>query len=114
MNKMKENQVILHGECMVTPAQIPANAKPVEVKGAYKIVADSETTGNHHVVDMFKGVSFFEDSDGGLFMKNEVPTNIRCVHENRHDSIEIPVGEYVFSSQLEYDYFTESLRNVRD
>lgn len=99
---------------MVFRSEIPAGAKPKEVKGEFLIVADSETTGNHHVVDSFKGVNFFEDSGGTIFMQNEKPTKIRCVHTDRHDAIELPAGTWEFGVQQEYDYFTESLQAVRD
>jgi hypothetical protein len=49
-----------------------------------------------------------------MFMSNTVPTQIRCLVADRHTEIEIPAGEYSFTFQQEYDYFTESLRNVRD
>lgn len=108
-------KVVLHGECMVISVDgIPASAKPKKTEGSYVIVADSETTGNHHVVDLLKGVNFFEDSDGTLFMNCSVPTNIRCVAADRHDAIELPAGNYQFGFQQEYDYFTEALRKVRD
>ena len=109
---MKE--VILHGECMVFRSEIPAEAKRKEVKGGVLIVADSETTGNHHVVDSFEGVNFFEDSGGTIFMQNTKPTKIRCVMTNRHDAIDLDPGTWEFGVQQEYDYFTESLRAVRD
>ena len=108
---MKE--VILHGECMVFNSEIPKDAKTKKVKD-YLIVADSETTGNHHVVDAVKGVEFFEDKEGTIFMKNSKPTKIRCVMKERHDEIELKEGTWEFGIQKEYDYFTESLINVRD
>ena len=113
---MNKNEVILHGECMVFPSKIPATAsrKNLLQNQNFVIVADSETTGNHHVVDVVDGVSFFEDSGGVLFMESEVPTTIRCVHADRHYVIEIPAGTYEFGSQQEYDPFTARLEKVRD
>jgi hypothetical protein len=63
---MKNNEVILHGECMVFPSNLPAKAKKKKIKNSYIIVADSETTGNHHVVDAIDGVDFYEDEKGTL------------------------------------------------
>jgi hypothetical protein len=113
---MKNNECILHGECIVTPGKIPNDAvlKSPNTTQGYMIVADSEVTGNHHVVDLFEGVQFFESPGGKLFMKNSIPTQIRCVKADRHTSIEIAPGSYEFSFQQEYDYFSEALRNVRD
>lgn len=110
---MKNNEVILHGECMVFPSSIPAEATPKTIDNDYVIVADSETTGNHHVVDVCEGVEIYE-FQGILFMKNSVPTNIRCVHADRHDKIEIPAGTYEFGTQMEYDPFKARLEKVRD
>lgn len=105
--------VILHGECMCFASSIPTDAAPLEVKGDHLIVADSETTGNHHVVDRKKGVEFFKHGER-RFMRNSVPTQIRCVHANRHDAITLEPGQWEFGTQQEYDPFAENMRNVRD
>jgi len=102
----------LHGECLIVQSEIPSGAKKINPKGYLKI-ADSETTGNHHVVDCSEGVEFYE-LDGFRYMKNDKTANVRCVHKDRHDTIEIPEGTWMFDSQLEYDYYTESLQRVRD
>lgn len=109
---MKNNEVILHGECTVFVSEIPVNAKRKNVNG-FLVVAPSETTGNDHVVDAVEGVDFYENA-GRLYMNSMVPTQIRCLHANRHDAIEIPAGTYEFGSQLEYDPFTARMNAVRD
>lgn len=106
-------QVILHGECMVFAAEIPADAQPLNVIGPYLIVADSETTGNHHVIDRAEGVEFFRSGER-RFMLNTKPTQIRCLHEKRHDAVTLDPGTYEFGTQQEYDPFAQNLRNVRD
>lgn len=106
-------KLILHGEAMVFESSLPKNAKKINVVG-HKIVADSKTAGNHHVVDAGAGVAFYEDDIGTLFMKNEKPTQVRCVRPDRHDSITLEPNTWEFGVQKEYDYFTESLRNVSD
>ncbi len=111
---MEKNKVILHGECMVFPSEIPATATPLLVAKDYLVVADSETTGNYHVVDALEGVNFFRNETGTTFMKNSKPTRIRCVMENRHDAITLEPGAWEFGLQQEYDYFTDSHRVVRD
>ena len=111
---MKTNETILHGECIVTRVDtIPPTAKRIAVDGAFKIVAPSETTGNHHVVDTPVGVNFFQDGDT-LFMESDVDTQIRCVMAERHDAVDLPAGTYEFGSQLEYDPFTARQQKVRD
>ena len=110
---MKNNKCILHGECIVFRSSLPKNATPTKVEGSYKIVADSEVTGNHHVVDAPVSVSFFE-ANGVTYMQNEVPTKIRCLMAERHTEIELPVGTWEFGTQKEYDYINDELISVRD
>ena len=110
--KTEKKRAALHGECMIIEANIPEGAKKIEVKQYLKI-ADSETTGNHHVVDCAEGVEFYE-LDGVRYMKNDEPAKVRCVHKDRHDEVSIPEGTWQFDAQLEYDYLTESLQRVRD
>lgn len=116
MKKINKDDVILHGECMVSLSKIPANAKKMDTKNQkFVIIAPSETTGNHHVVDICDGVEFFETDDGRKFMRNSVDTQIRCVIASRHTAIPLPAGNsYEFGSQFEYDPFTARLQAVRD
>lgn len=112
--KNKRN-VILHGEAQVIFIDgLPKNAikKNVDRTKPF-IVADSETTGNHHVVDMPKGVDIYE-ADGKTYMHAEVETQIRCVIADRHDAIKLPAGTYEFGIQNEFDPFTARLEKVRD
>jgi hypothetical protein len=111
---MKPNDVICHGECTVFLSALPTTAKKIETKvGTPVIVADSETTGNHHVVDVLDGVEFYQDGDT-KYMVNSVPTNIHCVIADRHDAIVLPPGTYEFGFQQEYDPYTARLNKVRD
>ena len=108
--------VILHGEAMIYPvAKLPASATLIEPnRSTYHIIADSETTGNHHVIDASPGVDFYMDADGHMFMTNTKEARVRCIHENRHGTVPIPPGTYEFGMQQEYDHFAQHLRNVRD
>ena len=111
---MKPNEVILHGECTVCLSALPKTATKVNVSGRpYFIVADSETTGNHHVVDIHYGIDFYTEGDK-TFMVSEVETKIRCVMADRHDAIVLPAGTYEFGFQQEYDPFTARLNKVHD
>lgn len=113
---MNNNQieVILHGEAMIFQADVPADAQEIQASNvSFHIIADSETTGNHHVVDAKSGVRFFKKGNT-MYMKNTEPTQVRCVHANRHSAITIAPGTYEFGTQQEYDHFAQNLRNVRD
>ena len=112
--KLQKNDVIAHGECTVFLSALPATAKRIAtIVGTPVIVADSETTGNHHVVDVLDGVEFYQDGET-KYMVNSVETNIHCVIADRHDAITLPPGTYEFGFQMEYDPFTARLAKVRD
>lgn len=113
---MKKNEVIIHGEVMVFKAsKIPAAAKRIAPSnGEYHIVADSEVTGNHHIVNSYDGVEFFMDDKGTTFMKNSKPTQISCLINTRHTAIDLQPGCYEFGIQEEYDHYAEYSRKVRD
>ena len=107
--------VILHGEAMIFKSTLPKSAAKIKpTNKSYHIIADSETTGNHHVVDHNEKVEFYMDENGTMYMINEEPTQVRCLHENRHDTIPLETGCWEFGIQQEYDHFAEALRKVRD
>jgi hypothetical protein len=104
---------ILHGECGIIQTKIPKGATPVKVENGVLILADSETTGNHHVLDMVPGVEVLE-KDKKRFIRNSAPAQVRCIHADRHDTLTIPPGEWELSIAQEFDYFEMAKRNVRD
>jgi hypothetical protein len=115
MKKLNENEIILHGEAYLFPiCKLPDGAKKLKhTNNQYHIVATSEIVGNHHVVDIQGDTQFFEN-EGKVYMNSKSPTQIRCLHENRHDTIQIPAGTYEFGTQQEYDPFLVRLQNIRD
>lgn len=104
---------ILHGECIIFQSRIPENAAEEQHSESEVIIAPSETTGNHHVIANKPGVTFL-NSDGRRFVRCSVPTEVRCVIKDRHDSIPLPVGDYEIDSQQEFDYLAMQKRNVQD
>lgn len=114
-NKTKQVGVILHGEAMIFPSKLPKKVTKIETTNSqYHIIADSETTGNHHVVDLNDGVTFFKNEGGTMFAVCEKPTQVRCILENRHSTIPLPAGTYEFGIQQEYDHMEQHMRNVKD
>jgi hypothetical protein len=111
----KAVDVILHGEAMIFTSTLPKSVKRIEPSNkSYHIIADSETTGNHHVVDAVEGVEFYMNDDGTMYMVAENETQVRCVHADRHDTIKIAPGTYEFGTQQEYDHMAQHLQKVRD
>lgn len=114
-----KDSVWFHGEVVVrkTKGSIPEGAKLIKaVRGSYK-VADSETTGNHHLLEEIEGIDVFE-KDGMFYVRPSKPMTVRCVDEKRHDRITLePCGEdevLIFGRQMEIDHLTEEVRSVRD
>lgn len=139
---LKLGECILHGECIITIKEggIPAGAVKLDLTGKpHIIVAPSETTGNHHVVEVgYKdsyakqdGVAVMDHpqrepsfmdaytlNDNTFIMVNgNAPVVMKCLMPERHDAVEIevPVGTCLeFGSQQEFDPFTARLQKVRD
>jgi hypothetical protein len=113
--KQNNNAVILHGEAMIFGSALPQDATEITPSNTeYHIIADSETTGNHHVVDAVPGVRFFKNKAGTVYMQNKSKTAVRCVLKDRHSPITIAPGTWEFGIQQEYDHFAQNLRAVRD
>lgn len=111
---MKTNEVKLHGECMIVKVGcIPETAKAKTVKGNTFKIADSESTGNHHLLDIPKGAKFFEKGDK-IYLNSPNPFSVRCVHEDRHDTMEFDAGEYEFGIAEEYNPFEARMRKSQD
>jgi len=112
------NELILHGEAMIFKSTLPDNIKqiqPTNVGLGFHIIADSETTGNHHVVDANDSTSFFTNDDASVtYMSNTKPTVVRCLVADRHTDVTLPAGTWEFGIQKEYDHFEQHLKNVRD
>ncbi len=112
---MKEQKVILHGEAMVSSIdKIPATAVRVSISEKKLIIAPSETTGNHHVVDTDNCEFWKDESTGTMYMNAPQGSSVSCVLTERHSPIDIPAGVYEFGSQQEYDYLNQHLRKVAD
>jgi hypothetical protein len=47
-------------------------------------------------------------------MKNTVPTEVYCLHTERHDTIMLPEGFWQIDKAQEYDYLSAKVIQVRD
>lgn len=105
-----------HGECCIhKAAKMPEGLKPAKLfkKNCYKI-ADSEVSGNFHLLEAKEGVELFEDKNGVLWLKNEVPTDVFCAVKDRHDNITLEPGVWEIDRAVEWDYLNEMTRKVQD
>jgi hypothetical protein len=118
---MKE--VKYHGEAILVKVEsLPNTAKKKipnssEIDGKGFIIAESETTGNHHCVDLREGVSVFEDA-GTLFIDvkemTEVFNSKGVLGVSGHVPIDLNQGVWKIGYAQEYDPITETRRNVAD
>lgn len=110
----KKKRVYLHGECIIAEiSELPQNLKKRKDKESI-MVAESETIGNEHRIKIKDGVEFYEDEKGILYIKNTVPTEVYCLHANRHDTITLPESIWKIDKAVEYDYFTQQTIHVAD
>jgi hypothetical protein len=105
-----------HGEVLLMKAcELPKGLKKVNLfkEGCYRL-ADSETSGNFHLLEAKEGVDLFEDSNGVLWLKNDVPCNVYCAIKERHDNITLEPGIWEIDRAQEYDYLTGMNKKVSD
>lgn len=115
MSKEKsKKRMYFHGECVIAElSKLPKNLKARNEQVSI-MIAESETIGNEHRIKIKEGVEFFEDAHGILYMKNTVPTEVYCVHTERHDTIELPAGLWQIDKAKEYDYLSDKVVTVAD
>lgn len=109
-------ETIFHGEVVIVKSKcMPKGLKKVELfdEKSYKL-ADSEQTGNHHLLEAKEGVELYEDDKGVLWLKNDVPVDVFCAVKERHDNITLSPGIYEIDKAQEFDYLTGMKRNVSD
>lgn len=106
--------VYFHGEVAIISGGLrPKTAKKLEPKDNHYILANSETTGNHHVLEAIDGVDVYEQ-DGVLYLHVEDEARVSCVLKERHDTQILPAGDYIVKRKLEYDHLTNTPRVVAD
>lgn len=115
MTKQKsKKRMYFHGECVIAElSELPKNLKARNDKDSI-MIAESETVGNEHRIKIKEGVEFFEDANGVLYMKNTVPTDVYCLHAERHDTITLPEGLWQIDKAVEYDYLSDKVVKVWD
>lgn len=104
----------LHGEVSIKKInKLPNDAMKLNAENKRYVIADSETTGNHHCVKEAEGIELYE-KDGVLYLKNDVAAEVFCVDATRHDTEMVPPGIWEIQRANEYDYLNEMTRKVAD
>ena len=111
---MDKKRIYLPGECIIKEIKVLPKDLTKRDDVDSIMIAESETVGNEHRIKVKEGVEFFEDENGILYMKNIVPTDVYCLHTERHDTIEIPQGIWEIDKAVEYDYLNQIERAVTD
>lgn len=112
MNK----QYIRHGEVILKPiTSIPKEARLVE-EGNKIVVAHSET-GHHHVLETIDASKIkVYAMNGGKYV--EVPEMAKLWHQktgnDTHKTHKIQPSAYEIVIKREFDYFSASIKKVRD
>lgn len=109
-------KTVFHGEVTIHKVcKLPEGLTKAKLfnKKSYKL-ADSETTGNHHLLEAKEGVELYEDAKGVLWLKNEVPVDVFCAIKSRHDNITLEPGIWEIDRSVEFDYLTGMKRQVAD
>ena len=111
-----KTKISFHGElCIVEVDEIPSRAKPIKTYGKDYKLADSEATGNHHMLSVHPGVAL-AGFDGDVYAKvTEKSSKIYCMLENRHTDHSLDSGKtYKIVPSQEWDYIEQQRRAVRD
>ncbi len=99
-----------HGDVLLREvAKLPKGVIEVPRKEICLILAEGEATGHHHVI-IDKPATLWE-LKGDLYL--EVTEPVTITHDE-HKALPIPVGIYQIGRVMEYDYFSEMERQVRD
>lgn len=110
----KKKRVILHGEvALIETDIIPDGAKPIKTKKTYHILAESETVGNDHRLELLDDTLLME-KDGVLYVRNPTPTKAYCKNKERHDDIVIPASIWIRKNAQEWDPIEQEKRNIAD
>lgn len=116
---MKKLRHITHGELnFFEVTGIPKGAKRIypskeQIASGGFILAASETTGNHHCVEVADHVEFYEH-EGTIFVKNTAEAKLFCVDETRHDTVLMPKTVWKRKIKKEVDHVLKIKRNTAD
>lgn len=113
-----KTKIHFHGELVIIEkpnADVKSGMKKLNPTQDVKL-ADSEVTGNDHMLQFNPGVHVWSDETADKFLvKTEVDTKIYCKISDRHTDLKLKGGYcYEIGKAQEWDYIKQERRNVRD
>lgn len=98
------NSMYRHGDLLLESVnEIPEGS----IKRETNVILGGTATGHAH--KLVNGIIFDKEGTTYLQAQNEA----RIVHDE-HNTIELPVGNYVVIRQREFDPYAQAVRNVMD
>jgi len=95
--------------------QLPDGVQLVKPKNGKLVIAEGELSGHSHTIIAEKQkvnlYSFTRDGVPELYLQVQSPV---IIEHQEHREQTIPTGIYKIGQVLEYDYFAETARQVRD
>jgi tRNA U34 2-thiouridine synthase MnmA/TrmU len=104
---MKKNEIARQGDVLVKLGKIPEDAKETEET----VLAYGEVTGHAHRINGDAIIFRVGPMTARSWIKSL--TGFDVEHEE-HETIHFPPGEYEFTQQREYDWYSEEVRRVAD
>lgn len=109
-------EIHFHGELVIVEGLVEEiSGKKIKGKADIKL-ADSEVTGNDHMLKFVDGLTVYRDEDADkFFVRSEQPTKIYCKVRDRHDDLILKENvDYIIFPAKEYDHMSQAIRQVRD
>lgn len=113
--KTEKKKVHFHGELIfIEVDEIPMGVKEIKTEGDFKL-ADSENTGNHHMLQMHDGVKLFRFDNEFYTKVTKKDTKTYCVLDDRHTDLPLRVGStWTIRPARETDHINNIKRKVLD
>lgn len=119
MLKNNNNQLIMHGENVLMPTNLPVGAVKATDDNLFEgnniIIGHSESGHNHVLESKSKNDLELYEKDGAVYVRVNKPSLL--VHRKSfdiHQPIEVAVGIYRINHKTEYDPFKGITRAVYD
>lgn len=104
------------GDLLIIPiAAIPANVKPAKAKGAFHILAHSET-GHHHVIEKARAQVYEAAGDDFVAYLQTLSSGAEIVHKrdfHTHETIGLGPNQ-AYEIRRQREYVPEGFRKAQD